>query len=103
VRCTPTARPSTARRAARLTRRVCRCRARQVLTGGLGTYQWAAPEVLAHQRYSEKADVFSFGVVLWWVNGVDVVRAGTFVAEARSPTHRPLSVPAQTSPRNGSG
>ncbi|GLC37193.1 hypothetical protein PLESTB_000990000 [Pleodorina starrii] len=38
---------------------------RQVLTGGLGTYQWAAPEVLAHQRYSEKADVYSFGIVLW--------------------------------------
>ncbi|EFJ42024.1 hypothetical protein VOLCADRAFT_36129, partial [Volvox carteri f. nagariensis] len=36
-----------------------------VLTGGLGTYQWAAPEVLAHQRYSEKADVYSFGIVLW--------------------------------------
>ncbi|PNH06051.1 putative serine/threonine-protein kinase, partial [Tetrabaena socialis] len=35
------------------------------LTGGLGTYQWAAPEVLAHQRYSEKADVYSFGIVLW--------------------------------------
>ncbi|GIL76929.1 hypothetical protein Vretimale_8607 [Volvox reticuliferus] len=38
---------------------------RQALTGGLGTYQWAAPEVLAHQRYSEKADVYSFGIVLW--------------------------------------
>ncbi|GFR43810.1 hypothetical protein Agub_g4935, partial [Astrephomene gubernaculifera] len=38
---------------------------RQVMTGGLGTYQWAAPEVLAHQRYSEKADVYSFGIVLW--------------------------------------
>ncbi len=33
----------------------------QVLTGGLGTYQWAAPEVLAHQRYSEKADVYRYG------------------------------------------
>ncbi|KAG2453337.1 hypothetical protein HYH02_001561 [Chlamydomonas schloesseri] len=38
---------------------------RQVMTGGLGTYQWAAPEVLAHQRYSEKADVYSFGMVLY--------------------------------------
>lgn len=35
------------------------------LTGGLGTFQWMAPEVLAHQRYSEKADVYSFGIVLW--------------------------------------
>ncbi len=24
-----------------------------------------APEVLAHQRYSTKADVFSFAIVLW--------------------------------------
>ena len=30
-----------------------------LMTGGLGTFQWMAPEVLAHQRYSEKADVFS--------------------------------------------
>ena len=35
------------------------------LTGGLGTYQWMAPEVLARQHYSQKADVYSFGVVLW--------------------------------------
>ena len=34
-------------------------------SGGLGTFQWMAPEVLAHQRYSEKADVYSFGIVLW--------------------------------------
>lgn len=34
-------------------------------TGGLGTYQWMAPEVLAHQRYSEKADIYSFGIVVW--------------------------------------
>jgi serine/threonine protein kinase len=33
--------------------------------GGLGTFQWMAPEVLAHQRYSQKADIYSFGVVLW--------------------------------------
>eukprot|EP00798_Chlamydomonas_sp_ICE-L_P018272 gene18272-24725_t len=35
------------------------------LTGGLGTYQWMAPEVLAHQRYSTKADVFAFAIVMW--------------------------------------
>lgn len=35
------------------------------LTGGLGTFQWMAPEVLAHQRYSKKADVYSFAIVLW--------------------------------------
>lgn len=35
------------------------------LTGGLGTYQWMAPEVISHSRYTESADVYSFGIVLW--------------------------------------
>ncbi len=36
------------------------------LIGGLGTWQWMAPEVVANQRYSEKADIYSFGVVRPW-------------------------------------
>ena len=32
---------------------------------GLGTFAWSAPEVLAGKRCTEKADIFSFGVVLW--------------------------------------
>ncbi|GAB4819878.1 hypothetical protein N2152v2_006924 [Parachlorella kessleri] len=35
------------------------------MTGGLGTYQWMAPEVLGHQKYSQKADVYSFSMVMW--------------------------------------
>jgi serine/threonine protein kinase len=27
--------------------------------------QWMAPEVLANQRYSNKADIYSFGMVMW--------------------------------------
>ena len=45
--------------------RSCLETTRRYAAGGLGTFQWMAPEVLAHQRYSEKADVYSFGVVLW--------------------------------------
>jgi len=30
-----------------------------------GTPSWTAPEVLRNERYSEKADVFSFGIVMW--------------------------------------
>ena len=32
-----------------------------------GTTQWMAPEILRGSRYSEKADIFAFGVVMWEV------------------------------------
>ena len=40
------------------------------LTAELGTWQWMAPEVVApwDKRgavYTEKADVYSFGIVMW--------------------------------------
>lgn len=31
----------------------------------LGTPRWVAPEVIREERYSEKADIYSFGVILW--------------------------------------
>ncbi|RLN79168.1 hypothetical protein BBJ28_00025792, partial [Nothophytophthora sp. Chile5] len=34
------------------------------MTGGVGTCLWMAPEVMVGDRYDEKADMFSFGVVL---------------------------------------
>ncbi|KAL6497932.1 Serine/threonine-protein kinase sty46 [Orobanche hederae] len=36
-----------------------------VMTAETGTYRWMAPEVIEHKRYDHKADVFSFGVLLW--------------------------------------
>ena len=35
------------------------------MTGKIGTYQWMAPEVVSSHQYTEKADVFSFGIILW--------------------------------------
>ncbi|ERN16030.1 hypothetical protein AMTRI_Chr11g94780 [Amborella trichopoda] len=35
------------------------------MTAETGTYRWMAPEVINHQPYDQKADVFSFGIVLW--------------------------------------
>lgn len=35
------------------------------MTGQCGTFQYMAVEVLASKPYSEKADVFSFGILLW--------------------------------------
>jgi serine/threonine protein kinase len=31
----------------------------------LGTLQWVAPEVLRDERYSEKADIYSFAILIW--------------------------------------
>ncbi|XP_031400791.1 serine/threonine-protein kinase STY17-like isoform X2 [Punica granatum] len=36
-----------------------------VMTAETGTYRWMAPEVIGHKKYDHKADVFSFGVLLW--------------------------------------
>ncbi|KAL3845361.1 hypothetical protein ACJIZ3_002764 [Penstemon smallii] len=36
-----------------------------IMTAETGTYRWMAPEVIEHKPYNNKADVFSFGVVLW--------------------------------------
>ena len=35
------------------------------MTGKIGTYQWMAPEVISCNAYTEKADVYSFGIVMW--------------------------------------
>lgn len=37
----------------------------KIMTGKIGTYQWMAPEVISSQNYTEKADVFSFSIILW--------------------------------------
>jgi serine/threonine protein kinase len=35
------------------------------IMSAVGTVQFAAPEVLRHEKYTEKADLFSYGTVLW--------------------------------------
>jgi serine/threonine protein kinase len=42
---------------------------RMYMTGGVGTYHWMAPEVLAATpRYDTSADIFSLGVILWEIS-----------------------------------
>ncbi|KAF4322237.1 hypothetical protein BBO99_00002282 [Phytophthora kernoviae] len=43
---------------------VSRERSDRTMTAGVGTSLWMAPEVMMGERYDEKADLFSFGVVL---------------------------------------
>ena len=37
----------------------------QTLVKMRGTYAYTAPEVYNHQKYTEKSDLFSFGIILW--------------------------------------
>lgn len=41
-----------------------------------GTYAWAAPELLAHTRLTSKADMYSFGVVLYELVTLEFPRRG---------------------------
>lgn len=35
------------------------------MTKMIGSHQWMAPEVITGEQYSEKADIFSYGIILW--------------------------------------
>lgn len=37
----------------------------EMMTANTGTFHWMAPEVLNAESYTEKADVYSFGIVLY--------------------------------------
>jgi len=37
------------------------------MTSGQGTVKWMAPEVLTSSNYNEKADIYSFSLVMWEV------------------------------------
>lgn len=57
---------------------VSRERAENTMTVGIGTSLWMAPEVMMGDRYDEKADVFSFGVVLSELDSNDLPYAGAY-------------------------
>lgn len=41
------------------------------LTGHTGTVRYMAPEVAQRQRYTESADVYSFGILLWQIMSLE--------------------------------
>ncbi|KAL4123799.1 hypothetical protein PRIC2_009645 [Phytophthora ramorum] len=70
------------------------------LTAETGTYGWMAPEVIRHEPYSSKADVYSFAVVLWEMLARDVpfkgqtpMQTAMAVAEQRMRPALPRNTP----------
>eukprot|EP00644_Phytophthora_capsici_P014507 jgi/Phyca11/503452/fgenesh2_kg.PHYCAscaffold_3_\ len=62
-------------------------RSDRTMTAGVGTSFWMAPEVVMGEQYGEKADVFSFGVVL---SELDTHELPYSHAKENSETGRPL-------------
>lgn len=48
----------------------------ELMSGGVGTMQWMAPEVLSSSSYGEKADVYSYGILLWEMITCDIPYRG---------------------------
>lgn len=78
------------------------------LTAGIGTYNYMAPEVYNKQHYDHRADIYSLGIVLYWLlnecrlpfyPAQPQVITPECVEEARQRRFRGDSLPA---PRNGS-
>jgi len=74
--------------------------ASEKMTGSTGTYHWMAPEVINNQYYNEKADVFSFAIIMWEVytrkipyNGMGPVQVVALVVNRRERPRIPSSCP----------
>eukprot|EP00439_Symbiodinium_sp_Y106_P079554 s13_g18.t1 len=38
------------------------------MTGGVGSWRYMAPEVVRHQAYDEKVDVYALGLIIYFMN-----------------------------------
>ncbi|EPS66052.1 hypothetical protein M569_08722 [Genlisea aurea] len=63
------------------------------MTPETGTYRWMAPEMIQHRPYTQKVDVYSFGIVLWELitgmlpfNNMSAVQAAFAVVKGIRPT-----------------
>ncbi|KAG9408517.1 hypothetical protein AC1031_020375 [Aphanomyces cochlioides] len=44
---------------------VCRDMTMETMTCGLGSFRWTAPEILQGKRYSQAADIYALGMIVW--------------------------------------
>lgn len=38
------------------------------MTGGIGTWRYMAPEVVRHQKYNEKVDIYALGLIMYFMS-----------------------------------
>lgn len=38
------------------------------MTGGIGTWRYMAPEVVRHQKYTEKVDIYALGLIMYFMS-----------------------------------
>lgn len=38
------------------------------MSGGIGTWRYMAPEVVRHEQYTDRVDIFSFALIMWFMN-----------------------------------
>ncbi|XP_010525852.1 PREDICTED: serine/threonine-protein kinase HT1-like [Tarenaya hassleriana] len=64
------------------------------MTPETGTYRWMAPEMIQHRPYTQKVDVYSFGIVLWeLITGMVPFHNMTAVQAAFAVVNRGVSPP----------
>ncbi|KAG7382243.1 hypothetical protein PHYPSEUDO_005085 [Phytophthora pseudosyringae] len=64
---------------------VSRSRQEYSMTAGVGTPYWTAPEILEGKRYTEQADIYSFGVVLTELDTGKIPYHDALTAEGKKP------------------
>jgi len=64
---------------------VSRSRKDGFMTAGIGTPYWIAPEILEGKRYTEQADIYSFGVVLSELDTCKTPYSDVVTAEGKKP------------------
>lgn len=47
-----------------------------IMTSETGTYRWMAPEMIRHEPYNDKVDVYSYGIVLWELFSCEIPFSG---------------------------
>ncbi|ETI37191.1 TKL protein kinase [Phytophthora nicotianae CJ01A1] len=67
-----------------------RTRREGFMTAGVGTPYWIAPEILEGKRYTELADIYSFGVVLSELDTCKTPFSDVVTAEGKKP--KPLQI-----------